>query len=149
MGKQIDVNGVMDLIPHRYPFLLVDKILDWDEKNITGQKNVSINEPFFQGHFPGHPIMPGVLIVEGMAQCAGCLIFQNISDRHKKVVYFAGMDKVRFKAPVFPGDVITYKIEITRFNGRICKMSGSAFVDDKLVCSADMMAALVDKEESK
>lgn len=148
MGKTIDTNGIMGLLPHRYPFLMVDRILDHDEKQITGVKNVSINEPQFQGHFPGHPIHPGVLIVEGLAQCAGCLIFQQVPDREKKVVYFAALDAVKFRNPVFPGDTIVYTVDIMRFNGKIAKMKGVAKVDDKVCCEAEMMAILMDKNQA-
>ena len=146
MSNTLDITQIMDLLPHRYPFLLVDKIIDFDDKNITGIKNVTINEPFFQGHFPGHPIMPGVLQVEGLAQCAGVLIFGQLEDPKSKVVYFMGFDKVKFRQPVHPGDVLEYKVEILRFNGRVCKMKGSVTKDGKVACQAEMMAMLVDKE---
>lgn len=142
MGKQLDVNQIMELIPHRYPFLLVDRILDFDKKKIVGIKNVSINEPFFQGHFPGHPIMPGVLQVEGLAQTAGCLIFQDIPDRENKVVYFASFDNVKFRKPVFPGDTITYEVDVLRFAGKIAKLKGRVLVEGQEACTADMMAII-------
>ena len=140
-----DILKIMDLIPHRYPFLLVDRILSVEEEKITGIKNVSINEPHFQGHFPGHPIMPGVLIVEGMAQCAGVLMFRKLDDPRSKVVYFASIDKIKFRKPVVPGDQLRYEIEITRFGGKICKFRGETYVGDSVVCEAEMVASIMDK----
>ena len=140
-----DILKIMDLIPHRYPFLLVDRILSVEEGKISGIKNVSINEPHFQGHFPGHPIMPGVLIVEGMAQCAGVLMFRTIDNPNSKVVYFASIDKIKFRKPVVPGDQLRYEIEITRFGGKICKFKGVTYVDDQAVCEAEMVASIMDK----
>ncbi len=140
-----DINKIMDLIPHRYPFLLVDRILSIDEDKITGIKNVSINEPHFQGHFPGQPIMPGVLIVEGMAQCAGVLMLRRIEHPESKLVFFASIDKVKFRKPVVPGDQIRYEIEITRFGGKVCRFKGNTYVEDQLVCEAEMLASIMDK----
>lgn len=140
-----DILRIMELIPHRYPFLLVDRILTVEENKITGIKNVSINEPHFQGHFPGHPIMPGVLIVEGMAQCAGVLMFRRLENPQSKVVYFASIDKIKFRKPVVPGDQIRYEIEITRFGGKICKFAGLSYVDNQVVCEAEMVASIMDK----
>ncbi len=140
-----DVLKIMELIPHRYPFLLVDRIIDVEEQTIVGLKNVTINEPFFQGHFPGHPIMPGVLIVEGMAQCAGVLMFRRLDDPKSKVVYFVSIDKIKFRKPVVPGDQIKYKIEVIRFGGKVCKFKGISYVDDKVVCEAEMVASIMDK----
>jgi beta-hydroxyacyl-ACP dehydratase FabZ len=147
MEKTIDINGIMDLIPHRYPFLMVDRIIDWDDTSITGIKNVSINEPFFQGHFPGHPIMPGVLIVEGMAQCAGCLLFQKIENPRDYVVYFMGIDKVKFRKPVTPGDTIEYKVTVGSSSGSRAKMIGQVTVDGKLACQAEMTAMMIPREK--
>jgi len=147
MSKTLDITGIMKLLPHRYPFLMVDKIVDCDEETITGIKNVTINEPFFQGHFPGHPIMPGVLQVEGLAQCAGCLIFQKVENPSSYVVYFMSLNNVKFRKPVLPGDTITYKVKIISFNGTRAKMQGEVIVDGKVASEAEMTAMLVQKKE--
>lgn len=141
-----DVLKIMELIPHRYPFLMVDRILSVEKEKIIGIKNVTINEPFFQGHFPDHPIMPGVLIVEGMAQCAGVLMLRLFDDPQSKVVYFASIDKVKFRKPVVPGDQIKYQIDISRFGGKICKFKGTSYVDDQIVCEAEMVASIMDRD---
>lgn len=139
----MDIMEIMKFIPHRYPFLLVDRVLETTENKIKGIKNVTINEPFFQGHFPGDPIMPGVLIVEGMAQCGGILVLKRIEDRSNISPYFAAIDGVRFKRPVRPGDQLRYEIEIIKGNDRLCKMKGQAFVGDELACEAEMTAVVV------
>jgi UDP-3-O-[3-hydroxymyristoyl] N-acetylglucosamine deacetylase/3-hydroxyacyl-[acyl-carrier-protein] dehydratase len=144
----IDIGRILDVLPHRYPFLLVDRILEIEgDQRIVGLKNVTINEPFFQGHFPGHPIMPGVLIIEAMAQVGGLLLLnhfegQNIDD---KVVYFMSLDDVKFRRPVVPGDQIRFELEMIQFRGRTCKMKGVAYVDGQVVAEATMMAMVVDK----
>jgi UDP-3-O-[3-hydroxymyristoyl] N-acetylglucosamine deacetylase/3-hydroxyacyl-[acyl-carrier-protein] dehydratase len=144
----IDIGRILDVLPHRYPFLLVDRILEVEgDKRIVGLKNVTINEPFFQGHFPGHPIMPGVLIIEAMAQVGGMLLLahfegQSIED---KVVYFMSLDEVKFRRPVVPGDQIRFELEMLQFRGRTCRMKGVAFVDGQMVAEAVMMASVVDK----
>ena len=145
MAKEIDINGIMKLLPHRYPFLLVDRILDWDEESIKGIKNVSINEPCFQGHFPGHPIYPGVLQVEGMAQCAGCLLFQRVPNPQDMVVYFMSFDSVKFRKPVMPGDTIHYEMKVLSFSGSRAKVSGTCSVDGKVTCQGEMTAILQPK----
>jgi UDP-3-O-[3-hydroxymyristoyl] N-acetylglucosamine deacetylase/3-hydroxyacyl-[acyl-carrier-protein] dehydratase len=144
----MDVRQIVDVMPHRYPFLLVDRIIEIEEKKrIVGIKNVTINEPFFQGHFPGHPVMPGVLIIEAMAQVGGLLLMSLVqSDDHgSKVVYFMALDAVKFRRPVVPGDQLRFELEMLKFGGRMCRMKGQAFVDGQLVCEAEMMAAVVDK----
>jgi UDP-3-O-[3-hydroxymyristoyl] N-acetylglucosamine deacetylase/3-hydroxyacyl-[acyl-carrier-protein] dehydratase len=143
MPKGMDITEIMRLLPHRYPILLVDRILDYDEDTITGIKNVSINEPFFQGHFPGHPVMPGVLQVEGMAQCAGCLMLQKIPNVEDFVVYFMTINNIKFRKPVVPGDCLTYKIKILSFNGSRAKVQGEVFVEDKKVSEAELTAMIV------
>ncbi|HUG26994.1 MAG TPA: UDP-3-O-acyl-N-acetylglucosamine deacetylase [Gemmatimonadales bacterium] len=142
----MDINRILEVIPHRYPFLLVDRIVEViDNRKIVGLKNVTINEPFFQGHFPGHPIMPGVLIVESMAQVGGFLLLEAVEDVHDKVVYFMSMDGVKFRRPVLPGDQLRLEVEMLQFRGKTCKMRGEAFVEGQLVCEAEMMARVVDR----
>jgi beta-hydroxyacyl-ACP dehydratase FabZ len=142
------VRRILDVMPHRYPFLLVDRIVEIEEKRrIVGLKNVTINEPFFQGHFPGHPIMPGVLIIEAMAQVGGLLLMSlaKDDDHGTKVVYFMALDNVKFRRPVVPGDQLRMEVEVLKFGGRTARMKGQTFVDGALVCEADMMATIVDK----
>jgi UDP-3-O-[3-hydroxymyristoyl] N-acetylglucosamine deacetylase/3-hydroxyacyl-[acyl-carrier-protein] dehydratase len=144
----IDIGRILDVLPHRYPFLLVDRILEIEgDKRIVGLKNVTINEPFFQGHFPGHPIMPGVLIIEAMAQVGGMLLLQHFEGQNieNKVVYFMSLDDVKFRRPVVPGDQIRFELEMVQFRGRTCRMKGVAFVDGQVVAEAVMMATVVDK----
>jgi beta-hydroxyacyl-ACP dehydratase FabZ len=142
----MDVVEIQGILPHRYPFLLVDRILEIEPgKRIVGIKNVTVNEEFFQGHFPGKPVMPGVLIVEAMAQVGGVLLLQNIPDREKKLVYFMGIDEARFRKPVVPGDQIRFEIEVIRLKTTTCKLQGKAFVDGQLVAEAIIMSAMVDR----
>ncbi len=142
----MDVNKIMELLPHRYPFLLVDRILEVQgTQKIIGLKNVTINEPFFQGHFPGHPIMPGVLIVEAMAQTGGLLLMEQVKDRENKVVYFMSLDAVKFRKPVVPGDQLRMEVEMLQFRGKIAKMKGVALVDGQVATEAEMMACVVDR----
>lgn len=143
---QVDVTRIMSVLPHRYPFLLVDRIIEIEPGvRIVGIKNVTINEPFFQGHFPGHPIMPGVLIVEAMAQAGGMLLMDHFDDPQSKVVYFAAIDGVRFRKPVRPGDQLRFEIEVIQFRGRTCRIRGEAFVEGRRVCEADMTAQVMDR----
>ena len=146
-GVIFDINAIHEILPHRYPFLLVDKITDFTENTIRGIKNVTINEPFFQGHFPGNPIMPGVLQVEALGQVGGILLLNTIENPKSIWVYFVAIDNVRFKKPVIPGDTLVLELEMTALRRGICKMSGKAFVDGQLVCSADMMASVVPKNK--
>lgn len=142
----MDVDKIMELLPHRYPFLLVDRILEVQgTQKIIGLKNVTINEPFFQGHFPGHPIMPGVLIVEAMAQTGGLLLMEQVKDRENKVVYFMSLDAVKFRKPVVPGDQLRMEVEMLQFRGKIAKMKGIALVDGQVATEAEMMACVVDR----
>jgi UDP-3-O-[3-hydroxymyristoyl] N-acetylglucosamine deacetylase/3-hydroxyacyl-[acyl-carrier-protein] dehydratase len=142
----MDISRILQILPHRYPFLLVDRILEIEpERRIVGLKNVTINEPFFAGHFPGHPIMPGVLIVEAMAQVGGMLLMDHFDDPESKVVYFMSLDGVKFRRPVLPGDQLRFELEMLQFRGRTCKMRGVAFVDGQRVCEAEMMAQVVDR----
>ncbi len=144
----IEIKEIMIILPHAYPFLLVDRIVEMElGKRIVGIKNVTFNEPFFQGHFPNRPIMPGVLIVEAMAQTAGVLAFKSLGDEdQKKPVYFLGMDNVRFRKPVIPGDQLRLELETTRHRQSIWGFKGKAFVDGKLVAEADLLAMLGEGE---
>jgi len=139
----IDIRGILDLLPHRYPFIMVDRIIDMEEgKSIAGLKNVSMGEPFFQGHFPGEPVMPGVLILEGMAQVGSILAYLSVPETiGNKLVYFAGLDKVRFRRVVLPGDQLIFKLEMVKLKTRIAKMTGRAYVDDQLATEADLLAS--------
>jgi len=140
------IEDIMKVLPHRYPFLLVDRILEIEEgKRIVGLKNVTINEPFFQGHFPGHPIMPGVLIVEAMAQVGGMLLMRTIEDPESKVVYFMSLDNIKFRRPVKPGDQIRFELEVLQLRGTTCKMRGIGYVDGDVVAQADMAAMIRDR----
>ncbi len=140
------IEEIMKVLPHRYPFLLVDRILEIEEgKRIVGVKNVTINEPFFQGHFPGHPIMPGVLIIEAMAQVGGMLLMGSVEDPESKVVYFMSLDNVKFRRPVRPGDQIRFELEIQRIRGTVCRMRGMGYVDGEVVAEADMAAMVRDR----
>ncbi len=142
----IDIARIMSFLPHRYPMLLVDRIIDVDPgKRIVGLKNVTINEPFFQGHYPGHPIMPGVLIVEAMAQVGGLLLMDEVADADEKVVYFMTLDNVKFRRPVVPGDTLIFELEVVQFRRGVCKMKGRGTVEGKLVAEAELMASIVDR----
>lgn len=142
----MDAQKILELLPHRYPFLLVDRVLEVQgTQKIVGLKNVTFNEPFFQGHFPGHPVMPGVLIIEAMAQTGGLLLMDQIPDREKKVVYFMGIDAVKFRKPVLPGDQLRMEVEMLQFRGKVAKMKGIAYVEGKVAAEAEMLAGVVDK----
>jgi 3-hydroxyacyl-[acyl-carrier-protein] dehydratase len=144
-----DINRVMRLLPHRYPFLLVDRIIEMDgDLSAVGIKNVTANEPYFQGHFPGHPIMPGVLLIEGMAQTAGALCVHSLGAEFKPAhVYFMAIDGVKFRKPVVPGDTIHYHVTKTRSRGRAWRFRGEAKVEGVLVAeAAEIMAMIVDAE---
>lgn len=140
----LDVMEIMKRIPHRYPFLLVDRVLEMDKEaqKIRGLKNVTVNEEFFNGHFPGHPIMPGVLIVEGMAQCLGVLV---LDDTEGKVPYFAAIENVKFKAPVRPGDQLIYEVQVDKLRRNIVKATGVAKVDGKVVTEASFTFTIMEK----
>jgi len=143
----IDINGIMNSIPHRYPFLLVDRVLEFESgRRVVAIKNVSFNEPFFPGHFPGAPVMPGVLIVEAMAQAGAVLLLRDMPDRESKLVYFTGIDKARFRRTVVPGDQLRLTLEVLKLRSRTCKMRGTAEVDGKLAAQAEILSALVDRE---
>ena len=142
----IDARRILDMLPHRYPFLLVDRILEIEgTTRIVGLKNVSFNEPFFQGHFPGHPIMPGVLIIEAMAQTGGIRLTEQIKDRGSKVFYFMALDHVKFRRPVIPGDQLRMEVEMLQFRGKVARMKGVATVGTEVAAEAEMLAGVVDK----
>jgi UDP-3-O-[3-hydroxymyristoyl] N-acetylglucosamine deacetylase/3-hydroxyacyl-[acyl-carrier-protein] dehydratase len=141
-----DITAIMDLMPHRYPFLLVDRITAIEEgRSIEGVKNVTINEPFFQGHFPGHPIMPAVLILEAMAQVGGMLMLNSLDDPANKLMYFIGVDGAKFRRPVTPGDQLRLKLTLLQAKRRTMRMRGEAFVDGQLVAEAELLASVVDR----
>lgn len=145
-GAVLDARAILQRLPHRYPFLLVDRIVEVEEgKRIVGIKNVTINEPFFVGHFPGHPIMPGVLLVEAMAQVGGVLLLDSLGQPEDKVVYFLALDNVRWRRPVVPGDQIRFELEVLHIRGTTCKMRGIGTVDGQRVVEAEMMAKVVDR----
>jgi len=146
-----NVVEIQKILPHRYPFLLLDRVIKLEKgKYIEGYKNVSISEPVFQGHFPDHPIYPGVMIIEGMAQAGGVLAFQSYSEEEQdnmsnKVVYFMSIDKAKFRSPVTPGDRLVYKLSVIKHRGAVWHLDAKAFVDDKLVTEAQLKAMIVDK----
>ncbi|HET9439962.1 MAG TPA: bifunctional UDP-3-O-[3-hydroxymyristoyl] N-acetylglucosamine deacetylase/3-hydroxyacyl-ACP dehydratase [Longimicrobiales bacterium] len=142
----VDITRIMQHLPHRYPMLLVDRIVEYEAgKRIVGIKNVTINEPFFQGHYPGHPVMPGVLIVEAMAQVGGLLMMDTVENIHEKVVYFMSLDNVKWRRPVTPGDQLRFELEILQLRKHVCRMKGEGYVDGQLVAEAEMMARIVDR----
>jgi len=142
----LDVQEIMRFLPHRYPFLLIDRIVEFEElKRIVAIKNVTFNEPFFQGHFPGVPIMPGVLIIEAMAQAGGVLVFKTLPDRENKLVFFMGIENAKFRKPVRPGDQLRIEMTVLRVKSRVGKLQGKAFVDESLVAEAGITFSLVDK----
>ncbi|MEE8589092.1 MAG: 3-hydroxyacyl-ACP dehydratase FabZ [Sulfurimonadaceae bacterium] len=146
----MDVVEIQEILPHRYPFLLVDRVTSLDKgENIVSFKNVSISEPVFEGHFPGHPIYPGVMILEGLAQAGGLLAFQSMGlskeEVKNKVVYFMSIDKAKFRKPVRPGDRLEYRVSVIKRKGAIWMLDGKAYVDDQLVSEAELKAMVVDK----
>ena len=144
----LTINEVMDFLPHRYPFLMIDRILEFEaDKRIVGLKNVTINEPFFQGHFPGHPIMPGVLLLEAMAQTGGVMALMSLpaEEVKKKVLYFMSLDKAKFRKPVTPGDQVRFELNLLKKRGTIMSFKAVATVDGAVVAESEMMAMIVDK----
>lgn len=141
--ENIDIVEILNTLPHRYPFVMVDRIVSMEVGNeVTGLKNVTINEPFFQGHFPGRPVMPGVLILEGLAQVGGIMaFFSNPEAIGNKLLFFAGIDKARFRQPVVPGDQLIMKLEMIKQKRSLMMMVGKAYVDNKIVAEAELMAS--------
>lgn len=143
-----DVNKIQEYLPHRYPFLLIDRIIEIKSgEKITAIKNVTINEWFFQGHFPGKPVMPGVLIVEAMAQAGGILILEQVKEAKGKIIYFMTIDAVKFRKPVIPGDTLRFEVVPIKIKGNIAKLHGDAYVGEEKVAEADMMAMLGENKD--
>ncbi len=147
-GKTLDINMIQKILPHRYPFLLVDRIIEVGENKIVGIKNVTINEPFFQGHFPGHPIMPGVLIMEAMAQVGGVGAL-TLKTNVGKLAYFLTIDNAKFRKPVLPGDVLRMEIDLLKVKMGVMKIHGTAKVDGEIVAEADMMFAFINPDGTR
>ena len=146
-GGALDIRQILAILPHRYPFLLVDRTVSMEEgKRAVGIKNVTFNEPFFQGHFPGNPIMPGVLIVEAMAQVGAVLLLRGVPDRDAKLVYFAGIDRAKFRRPVTPGDQVRFEVTVLKVRSRSARLRGEAFVDGVLVAEAELFSSMVDRD---
>lgn len=142
----LDIDAIHEILPHRYPFLLVDKIIELEPERITGIKNVTVNEPFFVGHFPGFPVMPGVLIAESMAQVAGILVLKEIPDRKKKLVLLASIENAKFRRPVRPGDTLRIEMTVISKKSALCKMAGKATVDGVAVAEATLLCVIRDRE---
>jgi beta-hydroxyacyl-ACP dehydratase FabZ len=141
-----DIEWILSVLPHRYPILLVDRVLELEpQKRIVAIKNVTFNEPIFNGHFPGRPVFPGVLLIEGMAQAGGLLLLHDIPDRSKKLIYFAGIDEAKFRRPVVPGDQVRYELEVLRLRSTFSKLAGKVTVDGQLCAQAVISSAMVDR----
>ena len=141
-----DVEWILSVLPHRYPILLVDRVLEIEpKKRIVAIKNVTAGEPIFNGHFPGRPVMPGVFLVEGLAQAGGLLLLHDMPDRANKLIYFMGIEEAKFRRPVVPGDQVRYEIEVLRLRSMHCKMEGKVLVDGQLAAEAKISSAMVDR----
>ncbi len=144
------IQEIMDFLPHRYPFLLIDRVLEFEPtKRLVAIKNVTMNEPFFQGHFPNYPIMPGVLVVEAMAQAGALIMLAEIGDRDKKLAVFTGIEKAKFRRPITPGDQIRFEVNVLSFRSRAGRIEGKAFVDGKMACEATLTCAVVTREREQ
>ncbi|MGA7614576.1 MAG: 3-hydroxyacyl-ACP dehydratase FabZ [Thermoanaerobaculia bacterium] len=144
----LNINEIMRILPHRYPLLLIDRILEIDgDDRIVGLKNVTANEQFFQGHFPGNPVMPGVLIVEAMAQCGAVLFTRDVPDREKKLFFFGGIDKARFRRPVIPGDQVVIEVTVMQRRASSARFKGVAKVEGQVVAEAELMTVMVERPE--
>ena len=149
-GVVFDINAIKKILPHRYPFLLIDKITDFKiDESVVGVKNVTANEPFFEGHFPGQPVMPGVLVIEAMAQTGGILLLNGVENPGDKLVFFMSINNAKFRRPVVPGDQLVFELKMVSRKSRICQMSGKAYVDGSLVAEADLMASIIDRADAK
>ncbi len=145
----MDILEIQSLIPHRYPFLLIDRVLEIEPlKRIVALKNVTMNEPFFQGHFPGAPVMPGVLIIEAMAQAGALLLFREVPDRENKLMYFAAIEEARFRKPVTPGDQLRMEVSVLKYRSGYGKLEGKAYVDGNVVCEAIITSVTADKPKT-
>lgn len=145
-----DIQEILEFLPHRYPFLLIDRITEFEPtKRLVAIKNVTINEPFFQGHFPGYPIMPGVLMVEAMAQAGGIIMLHELEDRNTKLVVFTGIERAKFRRPVTPGDQLRIEVEVLSFRPRAGRIQGRATVDGKLACEATLTCAVVTRDRER
>lgn len=147
--ERFDINEILKVMPHRFPFLLVDKIVRLEENKVVGIKNVTINEPFFMGHFPGEPVMPGVLIIESMAQVGGFLLLHKVEKPENKLLIFMKIDKVKFRKPVRPGDQLRSELRLKKFRKKIIIIEGKAFVDNELVAEGEFTAVVVEKGKGK
>jgi 3-hydroxyacyl-[acyl-carrier-protein] dehydratase len=146
----LDIQEVLDFLPHRYPFLLIDRIVEFERATrLVAIKNVTINEPFFQGHFPGYPIMPGVLVVEAMAQAGGIIMTHELPDRAAKLVVFTGIERAKFRRPVTPGDQLRIEVEVLSFRPRAGRIAGRALVDGKLACEATLTCQVVPRTRER
>lgn len=145
----LDINEIRTILPHRFPFLLVDRIVELESDRVVGIKNVTANEPFFTGHFPEFPVMPGVLIIEAMAQTAGVLVLKSIPDREKKLVFLVAVENARFRRPVVPGDTLRMEMSIIKRKATVAKMAGKATVDGQVVAEVEVMCKLEDKPEKE
>jgi beta-hydroxyacyl-ACP dehydratase FabZ len=145
-SRALDIDAIREILPHRYPFLLVDRIEELEAERVVGIKNVTVNEPFFAGHFPDYPVMPGVLIIEAMAQVAGVLVLSGIPDRKNKLVLLAGVDGAKFRKPVRPGDQLRMEMKILRSRASMAKVSGVATVDGAVVAEAEMLCVLAERQ---
>jgi 3-hydroxyacyl-[acyl-carrier-protein] dehydratase len=148
-GRQrLEITDIMGILPHRYPFLLIDRVIEIErKKRIVALKSVTMNEPFFQGHFPGHPIMPGALVVEAIAQAGGVLLMPEVPDPQNKLMVFTGIERARFRNPVVPGDQLRIEVNVLNWKPRFAKLEGQALVDGKLACEATVMCALVPRTQ--
>jgi 3-hydroxyacyl-[acyl-carrier-protein] dehydratase len=149
-GQVLEIADIMAILPHRFPFLLIDRVIEIErKKRIVAIKNVTINEPFFQGHFPNYPIMPGVLVIESMAQAGGALLLTEIPDRESKLMVFTGIERAKFRRPVVPGDQLRIEIDVLQWKTRAVRMQGLATVDGKLACEATVMCQLVPRHRQE
>jgi 3-hydroxyacyl-[acyl-carrier-protein] dehydratase len=145
-----NIQEILDFLPHRYPFLLIDRVVEFEPaRRLVAIKNVTINEPFFQGHFPGYPIMPGVLVVEAMAQAGGIILMHELPDRHQKLVVFTGIERAKFRRPVTPGDQLRIEIDVLSFRPRAGRIAGRALVDGKLACEATLTCQVVPRQREQ
>jgi 3-hydroxyacyl-[acyl-carrier-protein] dehydratase len=143
----LDIRAIEEILPHRYPFLLIDRIIELEDERIVGLKNVTVNEPYFTGHFPGFPVMPGVLIIEAMAQTAGVLVLKKIPDRDKKLVFLATIEEAKFRKPVVPGDQLRIEVTFLRLKPSVAKLRAIASVSGEVVAEAQMICRLTDKPD--